>query len=300
MKYGLARIVIGSSSFVEISMNEYNGIKDAIDGLIQCTSLEEKFDFVIENYIELEMAQLESAVHHMVRRDADYFYFQEAGRLFNRRLMNFLTTGKAYEDHAKQHICKLFSRKSEECIRITNALDNNDRLEFRAMKEFRRFAQHRGAPIHGENYDSRWDEQRSKLRFTVNTFLKPSELEKDRKSDRKTVDELKALGDNVDLKRVIREYLEGLWDVHDETRRCVSEKVGTWESTLNAAIERFKFEFPDEGSIVGIAAVIRVEDGIYKEQLPFHTNFIEYRGGLVKKNTSLQNISRRYVSSEII
>jgi hypothetical protein len=58
MNYGLKRYVLGSSAFVEIAEKEYVDIKSAKANLLEALFIEQKFDAVIENYLELEICFL--------------------------------------------------------------------------------------------------------------------------------------------------------------------------------------------------------------------------------------------------
>ena len=54
-------------TFLPIGGRDYASITEARIGLIQCLSIEEKFDLVVENYLELEDALLHSALKSLVR-----------------------------------------------------------------------------------------------------------------------------------------------------------------------------------------------------------------------------------------
>jgi hypothetical protein len=65
MKYVLAKITAGSRGFVEISKEEYSQIKSAKANLLEALFIEEKFNVVIDNYLELETDLLACTARYM-------------------------------------------------------------------------------------------------------------------------------------------------------------------------------------------------------------------------------------------
>ena len=51
MKYGLTRMILGSPGSVLLSHTEYQTIESAMNGLLEYTSIEEKFDLVREKML---------------------------------------------------------------------------------------------------------------------------------------------------------------------------------------------------------------------------------------------------------
>ena len=66
MEFGLARLVNDSDAFLPISEQEYHSISKAKEDLFRMLFLEETFDLVVENYLEMETCLLESAAQQMV------------------------------------------------------------------------------------------------------------------------------------------------------------------------------------------------------------------------------------------
>jgi len=114
MDYGLARLVLSSRAFVRISENEYQEIKNARSALFESLFIEEKYDLVVENYLEIERSLLESVVRNMILSGQDYRWFQMERSLFNRRLINLLTSARTYVDQVKHHLNNIFDTEGEE------------------------------------------------------------------------------------------------------------------------------------------------------------------------------------------
>jgi len=304
MDYGLIRAVLASTAFVPIDESEYLSIKEARDGLFQCLFIEENFDIVVENFLELETTLLESVARHMILRDQDYRWFQVERGLFNRRLINLLTAGLTYENHVKQHFHNVFRHEGASAPDI-NALFSQEydgRLGYRAVKALRNFVQHRGFPVHAVTYHSERIEHPAgnKLRFAVSPFLHPNELREDGGFKKAVLKELEVFGEKVDLKVLLRDYVEGLAAVHDDISQYIGPKAKVWDAMLSEATERFQVQHPEEDSVIGLAAVVRDTDGCSIEQVQIFSDFISYRKHLAKKNSSLKNVARRYSTSEVV
>lgn len=304
MEYGLARIVLGSRAFVQLSENEYQAIKRAQEGLLESLFIEEKYDLVVENYLELEETLLESVVRHMILSGQDYRWFQVEHSLFNRRLVNLLTVVRTYDHQVKQHVNKIFRAEEEDTPDVSGyfSQQHDERIGYRAMEELRDFAQHRGFPVHAVTYGSKVidADKKRKICVTVSPYLRPDELRADRKFNKKVLSELEGLGEKVDLKTLVRDYIEGIWVIHAKIREHLKSKIESWENVLNQAIMRFQSQFPEEPSIIGLAAVIRDDEGYYAAPIQIFEDFMEYRKHLERKNGALTNLAHRYVTSEVV
>jgi len=168
------------------------------------------------------------------------------------------------------------------------------------MEKLRNFAQHRGLPVHGVTYNSRCtDDERTKLRFTVSPYLCPEYLRADGEFNKSILAELEALGEKVDIKVLVRDYVEGIWTVHETIRESLSSRIVVWESILDRAFMHFQSQCPEEQSVTILAAVVRDETSQYSQPIQIFRDFIDYRKYLEHKNGSLKNLACRYVTSEI-
>ncbi len=303
-RFGLKRHTIGSSAFSPLLETEFNSIRRAKAGMLECFFIEQKFDFLIENYLEFEKDLLCATADHMVIGTQDSYWYQSKRDLFNRRIMNLLTTGKTYIDCAPQHVNNFLKPTSAEALSVKKIFNDtyDAYLGYRAMYEIRNFVQHRGLPVHGSRFGASWinrEDERMMLN-TICPYLNVSELQAD-SSVKKTVrEELEKQGATVDLKLMIREYVEGLWVVHEKIRTLLKPAWLDAEQVFNKAIEKYEIDFPDEESIIGLAAIKLDSKGNLLEEDYLVKTFIEYHEMLVRKNSSLVKLSKRFVSSEIV
>ena len=96
------------------------------------------------------------------------------------------------------------------------------RLGFRFLEALRNHVQHRGFPIHQiyYSYQNVGTPDNLKLLHTVVPNTKLSVLEEDKKFKKEILNEMKANQDNdaIDIRPLIREYVEGIGKVHGRIR----------------------------------------------------------------------------------
>jgi hypothetical protein len=303
MEFGLAPLVISSSAFVPISEKEYEEIATAKAGLLEALFVEEKFDLVVDNYLELESCFLDSTARIMVLRNQDYQWFQVQRNLFNRRLVNLLSACRSYVDYSKQHIHSTLKDDKNAVALIESAFSNHydNCLGYRVMEALRNFVQHHGFPIHAVEYPQRWlgEGDDSQLRFGLSIYTKTMYLREDGGFKKAVLEELESLGGRVNLKPLVRDYVAALGGVHESLREMIRVSIETWDHVFLGAIDRFKSAYPDEGSEVGLAAVLR-EAGVLKRPVGIFGHIIDYRLALQRKNSNLVNLGKRYVTGEVV
>lgn len=173
--------------------------------------MEEKFDLVVENYLELELCFLESTTKRMVLGNQDYQWFQVQRNLFNRRLVNLLSACRSYIDYSKQHIHMILPNEKNAVERIKAAFANHydSCLGYRTMEALRNFVQHRGFPIHAATYHAEWDrkDKESQSIYGISVYTKTSYLREDGDFKKSVLEELEKLSGRVNLKPFIRDYV---------------------------------------------------------------------------------------------
>ena len=221
--------------------------------------------------------------------------------MFNRRLMNLLSSARTYaEQVAVRHIPQVLPEADAAAVKAAFSKEYDERLGYRAMDALRNHAQHFDAPVHLVNYPSRRVERQSDvvLAFTVNPCLRPADLRRNRGFKRPVLRELEALGGSVDLKPLVREYVEGLWAVHAQIRGLLASRILEWEATLELAKSTFLAAGNDVRSAFALAAVTLRDDNTYETAVHLPMQFNGYRRFLESKNARLDNLAQRYVTNE--
>lgn len=302
MEYGLTRLVLGSWKFIGISEQEYAQIRKARENLLEALYLEEKFDVVVDNYLEFETDLLDSAASLMVRGVRSYTALQAERNRVNRRIINLVSAGRLYLDHSAHHLNNIFGEGISAVIEIKQEIAEQyaQSLGYRVMDALRNYVQHRGYPIYSVTYNSKLVRDSDKWLYSMTPYINATELEQDSKFKKAVLDEIKSLGDKIDIKPLLREYIEALGKIHEKVRATLQSHIKEWEQIVLDSFDRFRQADRQSDSVVGLAAVVRSDDGTYSETIQLFKGFIEYRRNLEKKNRNLVNLAKRYVTSEVI
>lgn len=298
MEHGLARLVIGSRKFVVLSQSEYDDIRLARNLLLQGLFIEQKFDLLIDDYLEFETELLEIGARQMIRGGGSWTEFQDQRNHMNRRVVNLLSAARLYLDHTLHHLGNIDSTNAgvKSSIESVISAQYDLSLGYRFMEALRNYVQHRGYPIHGVTYGASRTDAGSI--YVVTPYVEVPRLGEDGKFKASVLGELKLMQEKIDIRPFVREYIEGLWKIHQAIRDQLQTVLDQSDQLVRATIERYRNEQPFEDSIVGLAAVTR-EGYTYGENVPLFEDLLDYRKSFVQKNRNLTNLARRYVSGQI-
>jgi hypothetical protein len=304
MKYLLTERTLGSSVYIKIDEHEYKKIKTVKNNLLEIFYIEEKFDIFIGNYLEFELDLLKYAAYHMVRGYGTHNELHRGLNQIIRRIINLLSTGRLYLDQSIHNLNNIPSIKSiiiEEIKKEKNK-QYDQHLGYRAMKALRNYVQHRGYPIQGLTYNNKLvgKDPNEKYLFSITPYIQVQEFEKDNKFKKEVLEEIKRLGEKVDLKPLIREYVEALWNIHAKIRELLKSDILEWEKLFQNTINKISNNNSKIRSNISLSAVKQNEDGSYIDPIEIDKFIIEYRQELQRKNSTFINLSKRYVTNEVI
>lgn len=279
-----------------ITPEQFDDLNCAVQIQIEALYIEQKYDFVVENYLEFEETILRCGLKHMILDGLDRQWINVDTALFNRRIMNFLTSYKTYEDTYRQHFNRIFNR-DREVLRAAKkpfSEEYDSRVGYWLMPKIRNYVQHQGFPMHGSAYGSRWCknfEGEDRNRYTVDLYIDPLELSEG-KFNLEVRERLSKMSPKIDLKFVIRDFMEGFSAAHTRNRDLVASRLEWALDYVQSAVESF---LRDTGydSTLGLMAFSpagRISVATYAN---------DQRLYLVKKNRKLTRLSDRYISSEI-
>ena len=304
MKYLLAKRTLEPSVTIKITEQEYKKIETARNNLLEIFYIEEKFDILIGNYLEFELDLLKYAAYHMVQGYGAHNELHIELNQIIRRIINLLSTGRLYIDqsiHNLNNISSINSINIEEIKKEKNK-QYDQHLGYRAMEALRNYVLHRGYPIQGLTYNNELVEknQNERYLFSITPYIQIREFEKDNKFKKEILKEIKLLGEKVDLKPLIREYVEALWNIHAKIRELLKLDILDWEQLFQNTISKFQSKNSKIRSIIGLSAVKQNEDKSYIDSIEIDKFIIEYRQELQRKNSTFVNLSKRYVTNEIV
>lgn len=296
MKYLVTILTTGNNPELVINESKFEQLKKAKECLSEILSFEEKYELLLSNYMELEKECLLISAQNMVYEDNEYMNFFDIKLLFNQRIVNLLTTSRLYIDQLSQHI-KACNLNIDIKSFFSYEYDNN--FEYRFMEALRNYVQHRGLAVHFTSIGSNWTslDDDGEMQFKTRVYTKKDEVEKD-SAFKKSV--AKEMPDKVDIIYASRSYIESISKVHCNIRKILSDVAISSRQIVEEIIH--EYEKTSNGKSIGLGIVCLENNGKYDEILDKFYITLEWdniRIKLERKNQSLVNLRKRFVSSSI-
>jgi hypothetical protein len=281
---------------IVISKEKYERLIKAKHYHVSMLQVEEKINFLIENYSELEKDLLNVSFNKMISPlySTDWTLSIGEIHLINRRIINFLTTSKLYLDQIS-HDIKELSDDSElqNTVEKLKSTEYDNVLGYRVLEALRNYVQHRGLPVHLLSFNMSKVDDLSK--HVINPYLKVSELRKDGKFKATVLNELEKENEKIDLKLYIRQYISSITKIHSAIRRILSESILRWDEEFQSTYEEFNKEY-GETEALGIGEIYL---GLRRNITYIMKEPIKRRKWLEQKNQELSNLVTRFVSNEL-
>jgi len=296
MRYVLRRLVLSETFEVPVDEGTYNKCKDSMNILKNAFEIEEKYELLISSYIDFERTLLEISNNYSIRSDDSYSDFFDNRILLNIKLINLLTTARLYLDqissNAEACLSELADAKTVVKSYITHEFNNN--LDYRFMEALRNYVQHRGLPVSSVKIGQSWIEANGEdmLETRVDLYAEKKELEH---GDFKAK-VLAEIGAETDLRKSTRLYLQSLSVIQNKIRELVNGNVN--QARAYVIEMQDKYTQVSQAGVVGLAACVKA-DGIYTSKVPLIVEWDNIRIKLKTRNSNLQNLARRYISSKV-
>jgi hypothetical protein len=224
-------------------------------------------------------------------------------RVVNRRLVNLLSTAKLYIDQLQHDVSKTYGRNSNPYIGIKQFLaqEYDGSLGYRVMEAVRDHTQHRDTPVKFIHYSTTRVETCAPpmLRFSAGASLDYHSLQDDPKFEKSVLDELRPLvskGRWIEVAPLVREHVQSIGRIHHRVRELIASDLSAADALMEEVLDRAKAAAQGE-SLAGLSIVQRGEDGRSYDSEWVSTELIERRKALQKKNSHLDSLARRFVSS---
>ena len=298
MIYGIVRDVIGSPQILEIPEDEYLEIVQAKRSLFSILQIEEKFDLFLANFADYESHLLDLTLRRSLYDDFDWSGFHGDIHSINRRLVNLLSSGRLYVDHAQHDIGEIFGKESPQEKELKQTLKEtyDDNLGYRVAEALRNYVQHRALPVHNLSFPySQTDTDPSrKIQASVVPAMNTARLQEDGKFKKAVLKELLPRGNELNITPFIRQYVAGLSDVHLRLRELNATIVTQWDDLCVSVINRAREHF---GTALGAALVSKGGPTTgYDERHYIIEDISTRRKELERKNGLTRHVSRFFVS----
>jgi len=266
-------------------------------------ALEEKYHLILGNYAELERSLHDLALNELLFGRKEWDEYVNDIQLVNGRLLNLLSSTKAYLDQVPGHLNDIFGTNCAESVAFEQATNRefDSSFEYRVITVIRNHVQHNDFPIRWIQHTGQWEteEQRKILcRNRATALIATKELIDNKRNRAKTRTELSNRGEEqLDLKVLVRHYLSSIARLHTEVRKCVESAANS-----NAEVVRKLFSSFEQALERGAKSlhVVAVDEGsIEGEWTPVFTENIDRRLHLIKHCRLVTNMEKHCISGEV-
>lgn len=294
------RYIIGSNALggfpeLEIDYDRFDKLKKARDVLRHALAIEEKYELIITNYLDLEKEATNFAITGLVRKHTGTPNFSEIKNAITVRILNLLTAARLYVDSLTNHILSCISNT---CIKSTDIRqlfvdEFESNFNYCFMEALRNYAQHCATPVHQicKQYKIQNDGENAK-EFAVDFYAKKSTLSLDNSFKRET---LKEMPTRVNLREAARSYVESLSRIQQKTRELICESVNfsreTFEDARNQYIE-FSNDMPRN------LYAFELENMIAIRKVLIDLEWDDIRLALLERNPELEKLTKMHITSK--
>jgi hypothetical protein len=294
-KYLLKIRALGRFPEMEIEQTRFEELKASRPVLNHALAIEEKYEIIISNFLELERDATNVSVSEMVRKHIEYKDFFDVRLALNIRLVNLLTAIRLYTDQLSSHICACIpsDTKLKAGVKALFSTEYDASFEYRFMEALRNYVQHSGIPVHRIATGAKWtDLDDGLLEYSLYFGAQKKELEQDDSFKKQILDEMP---DEVNLRSAARIYIEAISRIHKQAREKIEPIVESSRLSLDRANRDYMVIYEKEP--IGLHAYAYQGKEIVDKVLIL-TKWDDIRRELVKRNSELVNLRKRYVTSE--
>jgi hypothetical protein len=280
---------------MEIEQARFEELKASRPILNHALAIEEKYEIIISNFLELERDATNASVSEMVRNHIGYKDFFDVRLALNIRLVNLLTAVRLYTDQLPIHIGACFpsDNKLKIDVKALFSAEYDSSFEYRFMEALRNHVQHSGIPVHRTATGSKWtDPDDGLLEYSLYFGAQKDALAQDESFKKKVLNEMP---EEVNLRAAARSYIESISRIHKQAREKIESIVESSRLSLDRAIRDYMVIYEKEP--LGLYAYAYRGEEIVDEVLVL-TKWDDVRKELVKRNSELVNLRKRYVTSQ--
>lgn len=297
MKYFLRQRIIGSAAKVSISAQEFLDIKKSRNILLSAFAVEEAYDLIVSNYIELEQEIVSAAACEGIREVHNYDDFFSLRSLLNRRFVNLLSTCRSYIDQTPQLLseCAVDPKSARDELKRCLSKNYDEFFSYRFFEALRNHVQHCGLAVHEVKIGGKWVETDE---FRVREVsVEPIAIRKFLEQDTKFKKELFSnMPDKLPLLGHLRKYMQAIGEAHLIVRTSIQDNANTSRTCIKAYIDAYAKE--NNGLTLGLGAIEAHDDELSDiESVPIFLDWDDVRLQLIQRNSGLRGLASRVVVS---
>ncbi|HBD7189800.1 TPA: hypothetical protein KKW68_001683, partial [Legionella pneumophila] len=265
---------------ITISEEEFSILKETSDKIRLALSFERNFEYLIQNYLDYENTIAQKSIGQLVDNLQSIEEFNSHINDVNLKLLNLLSTTKAYIDKSPSILKKLTGEADSFKIQCSLQYDTN--FSYRFVDSLRNYAQHNNDPLSSLILGGEWVE-RENLEYYTNPIIDTEVLRANKKFRKSVLPEYDV---KFHLSYCIRRYIECLSLIH--------KKMGdSFKADLNSLWDELNKIFSEKDFIPENEFIFLYENDEYQSICLKLDKYFK----LNKKHSRLSNISNHCVST---
>jgi len=297
MEYFLILSTLGECPTLTIDSDRFLLLKASKRILAEALAVEEEYEMVIYNYIDLEKESINVSISHMVRNYRGYVDSFDVRLALNRRFMNLLTSVRLYTDQLTAHCIACLPKESgiKERVNLLFSTEYDKNFDYRFMEALRNHIQHYGTAVHHVMFGGRWTalDGNGLLEYLSSFTAEKKVIASDGHFKKQVLDEMP---EKVDLISASRGYIEAVSSIHNNARKMISKSVNEARALIQTAIDDYRAAYKKD--FVGLSAYI-FDGNIKIDETQIFLNWDDIRIELEKRNNQLVNLKKRYVTGQV-
>ncbi len=291
-KYLLEIRAIGNFPKIEIDAERFLNLKRSKKILNHALAIEEKYEIIISNYIELERQTANEIIAQMAMSSIEYRDAFRSVFSLNVKMVNLLTSARLYADQLSKHIsaCLPDSPKIKEEVKKIFSAEYDSSFEYRFMEALRNHVQHNGLSVHDCVHNTRWSDDCSRLEYSLYFAAQKLELSLNKKFKKTIINEMP---EQVDLCSASRSYVESISNIHEQVRELIKEEAERARFFFDEAINEYKKSYKKKDIYFFFAC--QYENNQLDDKVSILTKWDDVRNELIKRNVTLSNLNKSHL-----
>ncbi len=276
----------------EISEELFEKLVQSRQVLNNALALEEKFDLLLSNFLELQQEVLSLTADFIVHSPQGYTDHHKHTATLNRRVVNLLTSARLYSDQIHQHV-KACTLDDQVDIKKYFSDEYDSCFEYRFMEALRNHVQHQGLAIHLNSRGHGWsgEGENRKAGYYIHAFALKKILKQNTSFKKIVLDEMP---DKVELVTCSKAYISCLGRIHFSLRELIEVNVSNARDTITTLINQYEAQAEGDSLLL---AIYKSANGEQSEEHQILLDWDDVRVDLVKKNWRLPNLTKTYINN---
>lgn len=285
---------------MEIDARRFEEVEFAKNVCLFALSFEEKFQLVVDNYIEWETELLKQA-QASILWPTNKFESLQHRLVLARRLTNVLTGFRLYVDQTDHALSNIFGNTSGELQAVKQFKSKlyDTHFGYRFLEALRNHVQHCDLPVETITYNTKLvDRERApQVQFSIIPKASLEALAQNNDFKKSILKELEAGPEQIDLRPHVREYISCLASLHKEIEKVFSPIVVKSRNYYQETIKEYSTM---DGKTVQHPKFVLCDDaGVNKKSVELYDKFLEIYDTLKTRNASVKDLSKSFASNAV-